>query len=496
MVIRTRALVRAPLLLLAAVVLLVGPAALRVGPADAAVPRTTLVSSSSAGVRGDSGSYSSDVDRNGTLVAFMSGSTNLDPLDPDGLSDVYVKNVATGALELVSVDLAGAAAGAASEPSISADGRYVAFSSSASDIVAGDTNDAVDVFVRDLVSRTTVLASRNNAGDQGDDASGSPSISGDGRYVAFVSIARNLPSAGAPHSVWRQDVYLRDLVAGTTVRVSVDATDPTDGGNGMSYHPDISEDGRFVAYGSASDNLLATPDTNATGDVFWWDRLGLTPTLRVSVAGWNTQGDADSNHPSISADGRYVAFHSLASNFGGTGGQVYVRDITLQSTQQVSRNGQGVLANGYSEFPTISADGRHVAFESRATNLVANDTNGRMDVFVRDRTAKTTVRVSLTETGAQANGSCYHPSVSADGSHVAYWSSATNLVGNDTNGVLHDVFISPTVLEAHPPSPTRTDHPVPGLPGDRLPGDRLSGDRLSGDRLSGDRLSGDRGGAR
>jgi Tol biopolymer transport system component len=439
---------------LVAVVVLV--AAIAVGRrADAAVPRTTLVSSSAAGAGGNGASLMASVSGDGTLVAFASNATNLDPRDPHPWSDVYVKNVTTGAVQLVSVAAGSGARAGGSEPAISADGRYVAFTSGSANLVAGDTNDESDVFVRDLSTGTTALASLNDSGDQTDAASGSPAISGDGRYVAFVSMGRNMPdSTFVPGPGWGgMDVYLRDMVAGTTVRVSRAAADPTTGGNNLSFYPDISDDGRFVAYASVADNLVTVPDTNQDIDVFWWDRLGLSPPMRVSVAGFNTQGTGPSNHPSISANGRYVAFDSAAPNFGGTGAQVYVRDVTTMTTQQVSTSSQGFRANRYSQFPAISGDGRYVTFASDATNLVANDTNARGDVFVRDRTAKVTVRVSLTDAGAHANDHSHHPDISPDGTHVAFTSGATGLVANDGNGRGFDVFIAPAGAPPHEPEP-------------------------------------------
>jgi Tol biopolymer transport system component len=450
MVIRFRPLVGAPLVAVVVVLAAVGVVAGR--RAEAAVAQVALVSSSAAGLGGDGGSMAPSVSGDGTLVAFNSEATNLDPLDSDPLMDVYVKNVVTGAVEVVSVDVSGVPAGGAG-PAISSDGRYVSFTSLSANLVTGDTNRNYDVFVRDLWTDTTLLASINNSGDQADGASFSPSISGDGRYVAFVSNGRNMPNAWF-RNPGQQHVYVRDMVAGTTVRVSTDATNPAFGGNGWSFAPDISDDGRFVAYGSAATNLVTTPDTNGRDDVFWWDRLGLSPPVRVSVGGRNTEGDGRSGQPSISADGRYIAFWSMASNLGGAGVQVYVRDVTTRSTQLVSRSSQGFLANGQSDAPTISGDGRYIAFQSSATNLVGNDTKGHVDVFLRDRVAGTTVRVSLTGTGAEGNESSHHPAVSAGGTQVAFSSRASDLAANDTNGHGFDVFIASARGPDPPPTPT------------------------------------------
>jgi Tol biopolymer transport system component len=428
--------------------------------ADAAVAQTTLVSSTAAGVVGDAESGDPSVSRDGTLVAFASAADNLDPYDTNSRYDVYVKNLTTGAMELVSVDMSGVAAGG-SQPDISADGRYVAFTSASGDIVKGDTRGEVDVFVRDLSANATQRVSVNNSGDEVHGYSNSGSISGDGRYVVFTSGGTNLPDAGLPNPPIASQVYLRDTVAGTTVRVSSDATDPAVSGNHHSDHADISDDGRFVAYDSWADNLGRTPDNNHAADVFWWDRRGLTPAMRVSVAGRNTESNLGGHSilPSISANGRYVAFTSYATNFGGVGVQVYVRDVTTASTQVVSKSSQGFPANQTSEVATISGDGRYVAFGSDATNLIGNDTNGQRDVFVRDMLAKKTIRVSVASTGAEAIlGASREPAISADGTHVAFSSMATNLTAADGN-FLSDVFITP--MPDPEPLPTRTGDPLP-----------------------------------
>ncbi len=192
--------------------------------------------------------------------------------------------------------------------SVSADGRYVAFESDASNLVAGDTNALTDVFVRDMSTGTVVLASVSSDEVQGNSDSSSPSVSADGRYVAFESGATNLV-AGDTNST--MDVFVRDLTSTTTVRVSVDSDEVVEGNN-SSFDASISADGRFVAFESYATNLVAG-DTNGTYDVFTRD-LTATTTVRVSVNSLGVQGNFGSFDPSISADGRYVGFSSAATN--------------------------------------------------------------------------------------------------------------------------------------------------------------------------------------
>jgi Tol biopolymer transport system component len=322
-------------------------------------------------------------------------------------------------------------------PSISADGRYVAFVSIATNLVPGDTNGCEDIFVRDRSSGTTERVSVDSGGVQGDAMSAGPSISADGRYVVFESLATNLV-AGDTNAV--RDIFVRDRLSGTTERVNVDS-----GGaqaNGVSSWASISPDGRYVTFMSEGTNLVAG-DTNATGDVFLRDRLSGT-TQRVSLAAGGAQGNNFSGYGSISADGRYVSFASVATNLvaGDTNNSydVFVRDLVSATTERVSVATGGAQANNGAVYPSISADGRSVVFFSGSTNLVAGDTNGVTDVFLHDLVSGATERVSVATGGAQGDSGSSGCSVSADGRYVAFESAATNLVAGDTNGVW-DIFV-------------------------------------------------------
>ncbi len=329
-------------------------------------------------------------------------------------------------LERVSVaDGTGAQGNAqSSEVSISADGRYVAFTSYASVLVAGDDPFTPDVYVRDRQTGTTERVSSGAAGTQADGPSHSPSMSPDGRYVAFVSKATNLQPRLDVNGMF--DVYVRDRQTGITHRVSLSSTPVAP--NGDSHAPSISPDGRYVAFTSAATNLVAG-DTNASRDVFVRDRQKAI-TERVSVAGISTQGNDASGRPAISADGRYVAFDSDASNLvaGDFNSQddVFVRDRLTAFTERVSVSSTGTPSNHFSYEPSISADGRHVAFTSAASNLVG-DTNGCTDVLVHDRWSSSTTLVSVNSSEVQADSCSMSPSISSDGRHIAFASIASNL---------------------------------------------------------------------
>jgi Tol biopolymer transport system component len=228
---------------------------------------------------------------------------------------------------------------------------------------------------------------------------------------------------------------------GTTTCVSVASNGAQ--GNRQSTAPSISADGRYVAFASLASNLVSG-DTNNEPDIFVHDRE-TGQTNRVSVASDGTQGNGGSYMPSISADGRYAAFKSSASNLvpGDTNGyeDIFVHDRETAQTERVSVASDGTQGNHWSSYLVISADGRYVAFASLASNLVSGDTNNELDIFVHDRETSQTKRVSVASDGAQADGgSWYNPSISADGRYVAFGSVASNLVPGDTNG-MQDVFV-------------------------------------------------------
>ena len=401
---------------------------------------TTRVSLASSGTQGNDFSGDSSISATGRYVAFDSPATNMVSGDTNGVSDVFVHDRKTGQTVRVSVASNGTEGNDFSDaPSISANGRYVAFQSAASNLVSGDTNDTGDIFVHDRATGQTSLVSVASDGTQGNGAAQHAMISANGRYVAFQSDASTLVSGDTNNT---HDVFVHDRNTGQTTRVSV-ASDGTQG-NGLSVHPSLSGNGRYVAFDSVASNLVSD-DTNNTSDVFVHDRQS-GQTTRVSVASDGTQGNDFSlvTSPSISANGRYVAFISFATNLvsGDTNGagDIFVHDRQSGQTSRISVASDGTEGDGNSEFPWLSANGRYVAFHSLATNLVSDDTNFTSDIFVHDRQSGQTTRVSVASDGTQGNDFSGDPSISANGRFVSFSSVATNLVSGDTNGA-GDIFV-------------------------------------------------------
>lgn len=325
------------------------------------------------------------------------------------------------------------------DPSISGDGTRIAFESEDDDLVPGDTNGKDDIFVRDTVAGTTTRVSVASDGTQGNNHSRLPVISADGTKVAFISWASNLV---AGDTNVREDVFIHDLTTGATTRASL-AHDDSQVPLVLVSTISISGDGSKVAFVSDWSTLVPS-DTNGALDVFVRDMVAGT-TTRVSVATGGAEGDMGSSSPSLSADGTTVAFESNARNLvaGDTNlfADVFLHDLGTGTTTRVSvSDSEAEATGGRSIQPSLNADGTRVAFESRATNLVTGDTNGSFDVFVRDTVAGTTVRASVASDETQANDSSGAPAINGDGTKVAFHSVATNLVTGDSNVAL-DVFV-------------------------------------------------------
>lgn len=312
-------------------------------------------------------------------------------------------------------------------PAISGNGRYIAFMSEATNLVPNDTNNTRDIFVHDQLTGKIVRAS---VGPDGTQATGNnlyPAISADGRYVAFTG------GANLVDYTWGfAPIVLKDMGTGQVTFVSHSYTiTPT---YGSSYQPSISADGRYVAFESYANNLVPN-DTNSCPssyngncfDVFVWDRQ-TNQIKRVSVASNGTQGNEDSVHARISPNGRYVAFASYATNLvSGHGPGLYLRDLQTNQTSFIAESLYGDFGASF------SYDGRYLAFYS-GSPLVGDDTNGFEDVFVYDQQTSAITRVSVASDGIQGNeNSTNSASISSDGRYVAFDSWATNLVPNDTN---------------------------------------------------------------
>jgi hypothetical protein len=404
---------------------------------------TERVSVASDGTQGNNNSIYSSISANGRYAAFESHASNLVPEDTNGGLDIFVHDRNKRKTELVSVASDGTQGNSNSNyPSISDDGRYVAFTSWADNLVSGDTNGSSDIFVHDRQTGNTQRVSVRSNGGQADGYSYYGVISPDGRYVTFASNATNLVSGDSND---REDIFVHDIQTGETQLVSI-ASDGTQA-NDDSFYPSISTGGLYVAFASDA-NSLVSEDTNNERDVFVHD-LQTGQTERVSVAGDGTQGNEPSEWASISGNGRYVAFYSGANNLVSedTNGwaDIFLHDRDTGETDLVSVASDGTQADYYSAMrPSISTDGCCVAFSSWASNLVAEDTNSALDVFVHEQSTGHTKRVSIASDGSQANSWSEFPAISANGRYVIFDSNATNLVfceaAGDTNE-RRDVFV-------------------------------------------------------
>ena len=402
-----------------------------------ATPKTRRASVDSVGSQ--SIGFSSGVvaiSANGRFIAFESDAGDLVAGDTNDTDDIYVRDRSAGTTQRVSLRTNGAQGDGESEhPALSRTGRYVAFESDGA-LTKSDANDEQDIFLRDRQSGRTELVSVRSNGVQGDGQSGAPAISAFGRFVAFESSATNLV-AGDTNAA--RDIFVRDRATGRTRLVSRRSNGAL--GDDASESPDISADGRFVVFASRATNLVAS-DTNAVRDIFVRDTKTGT-TRRVSVRSNGAQGDGDSRGPSISDDGRTVAFQSdatnLVANDTNAATDVFVHDRATGKTRRVSVHSNGTQASGGSSDAAISPDGRYVAFVSGAADLVGNDTNAVTDIFVHDRVSRRTRRVSVHTNGTQGDGDSSRSAISEAGRFVAFGSTATTLVNGDTNAE-RDIF--------------------------------------------------------
>ena len=394
-------------------------------------PRTDRISVDSNGAAGNGGSISPSTSNTGALIVFVSSATNL----VTGVSgqQVYVHDWQTNQTTLISRDsnatVTNAGNGVSSAPSISSDGQLVAFVSLASNLVAGVSGQ--QIYVRDRQTGQTTVISKSNVGVVGTGVSSAPAISADGRYVAFVSTATNLVPG-----VSGTQIYLHDQQTGQTTLISKDNIVPPVPGNGVSAAPTISSDGQFIAFASLATNLVA--GVGANQQIYIHDRLasvnGVTSLISKDTV-TTTAGNGPSSAPTVSGDGRFVAFVSAATNImtGFSGQQVYVHDRntgTNGTNSLISRDNSGTpnAGNQNSSAPSISSDGRYVAFTSLATNL-ATGVSGQQ-IYLHDRNGPTTSHASKDNSVVPVSGNAASdtPSISGNGGFVAFFSQATNLV--------------------------------------------------------------------
>jgi len=393
------------------------------------------------------------VSGDGTFVAFHSDASNLIPPipgDTNNRRDVFLYDLWTDGIELVSVSTDGDQADSGSRnPSVSHDGAVVAFASDAMNFTPLGANGFSDVYVRDRTASPpeTNIVSVSFTGGMSDGYSGNPSVSADGRFVAFYSEATNLVSGDTNSTA---DVFVRDLETGTTERVSLSGDGVE--ANGASLHPSISPDGTFVAFHSYAANLVPN-DTNEAADIFVHDReTGETTRVSVATDGSQGElvikpgGAPESLYPSISSDGLYIAFQSDAETLvlgdTNTCGDVFIHDRLNGKTWRISVQSDGTQGTGHCLRPAMSADGWRIAFEATGDVMFGGDTNLEDDIYVHDwATRETTTRVSITHDGSQADHQANRPSISGDGNVVAFHSNSTNLVPGGSD-LFSDIYVS------------------------------------------------------
>ncbi len=428
------------------------------------------VSTDSAGGQASSAGYAGYYpvfSPNSSYSVFSSDATNLVAGDTNGVDDVFMKDLQTGSIIRISTDSTGVQgngnSGYFNASSISTDNRYVVFESAATNLVAGDTNGRSDIFLKDIQTNITTRVSTSSTGTQAGNDSFNPSISANGRYVAFSSLATNLV-AGDTNSV--QDVFLKDLQTGVTTRVSTDSS----GGqsNAISVTVSMSDDGELIVFESSATNLVAG-DTNGRYDIFL-KSVQTGVTTRVSTDSSGAQGNNDSIYASISANGRYVAFSSLATNLvaGDTNSaqDVFLKDLQTGVTTRVSTDSSGAEGgsnslNSYA-YRSISADGRFVTFISYSNTLVSGGTvANRQHVYIKDLQTNETILISRNVLGNQGDNDSgvYGITISPDGQNILFESNATNLVLGDTNSAA-DLFLTTNPLWDAPLLPQNPEEPV------------------------------------
>ena len=404
----------------------------------------------SSETQGNGDSEYASLSASGRFVAFQSVASNLVPGDTNGRRDVFVRDLVSGDTTRASVATDGSQDNRNSQsPSIDGNGRYVAFSSGARNLVPGDTNGRRDIFVRDLASGETTRVSIATGGAQANDRSNRPSISTDGRYVAFESDATNLVSGDTNGLT---DIFLHDMVTGSTVRLSVD----TLGGNanGASIQASLDGDGSVVVFRSTATDLVVA-GANGADDIYARD-IGTGITVLVSQTPGGVSGNGISVRPSISDDGTMVSFESLAEDLvvgdSNSREDVFVRSLVANATIIVSLTSDGAQADLASQNSRISGDARFVVFNSQFAFDPA-DTNTTPDVYLRDLLKGQTDRVSTATDGTEADAGCINGNLGLSGDTIAYESSATNLVAGDAGGY-KDVYVVGVTQDETPPTTT------------------------------------------
>ncbi|MEM7335624.1 MAG: cadherin-like domain-containing protein [Chloroflexota bacterium] len=418
---------------------------------DFTVQGTRRVSVSTAGVQSNGNSYSPSISGDGARVAYHSYATNLVNRATNAFANIYFTDISLKETERISDDyLGGVSNNGSIYPAMSPDGGHIAFQSTASDLVGTDpggcrdqldTNGFSDIFVFNIANGNMDRASLESEAFSTCDESNGNSYSADiGEDGIDVTYSSYATNLSGPDTDADSDIF---TTAGLSANFTQRVTDSVI--NNHSFWPDISDDGEVVAFQSSASNLVA--DSNGASDIFVEENDTIE---RVSVRSNGAQANGGSFTPSLSEDGRFVAYSSEATNLvdddNNSATDIFVHDRETNVTTRVSISSQGVEGDGNSFSPEISGNGRYITFYSYATNLVSNDTNGKSDIFMHDRITGETIRVSVGFDGGQGDhatktgAGAFWPTISDDGDYIAYYSDFDDLVENDTNDT-NDIFL-------------------------------------------------------
>ena len=403
--------------------------------ASSVFAQVELVSIAANGEQANNLSFGASISADGRFVAFSSAASNLVPADTNATSDIFVRDRDSGLTQRVNVSSTGEQAvnhGVSENPSISADGRFVVYSSYATNLVVGDTNGRRDIFVYDRESGMTQRVSLSSTGEQANNHAEHPSISADGRYVVFQSKASNLVAADAG---FNQDVFMHDRETGNTLR----ASEFNDGLRYESSSPVVSANGRFVAFHS-------TVWLQGQRDVYIYDSVsGELESLIEQLSVLQNVPSLELSHASLNANGRIIGFRAFSRFPPFEFEQLLVHDRNTGVTNRVDISTEGIGADFGADYASLSADGRFVSFTSYATNLVEGDTNNSRDLFVHDSLLHKTERLAELTNYIYYTGTSFNAKISADGRFVTFHSNDAKFATNDTNDVV-DVFVLSNTL--------------------------------------------------
>lgn len=386
------------------------------------------------------------ISRDGRYVVFESDSSQLVSGDTNNLLDVFVKDRQTGTVVRANTTSSGGQMTTgeviATSPAISDDGRFVAFLAYEPGLVPGYTGTHRDIYIKDMQTGSVTVGSLSNTGSAGDGDAAGFELSANGRYLVFSSGADNLVT-GDTNGM--NDIFVRDTINATTTLISKSSTGGS--ANGGSMAASISCDGAYVAFTSGASDIVSG-DTNGNADVFLTDRInGETTDTTLGQNGYAP----GSVVPQLSCDGTTIVFASTASNLvtGDTNGyeDIFAYDVLSRSTERVTVSSSGGQSTRYPDegFSTrsVSYDGQYVVYSSNDNGLVSGDSNNRDDIYLRDRRNGTTQLVSMRDASTYTTADSYYPSISDDGKYVVYISNDSGLVPGDTNST-PDIFVSQT----------------------------------------------------